>query len=111
MSLDDSTAPESAATSASPEKRSGLAGKVPLLVGLALLLVVGLIGFVITGFNKLRTTDIGAQEALGGIDVQLTRRADLIHDGRHITSNLPFDRLDLARSQSVGLPRGREGWV
>ena len=40
--------------------------------------VVGLIGFVITGFNKLRTTDIGAQEALGGIDVQLTRRADLI---------------------------------
>ena len=41
-------------------------------------IVVGLIGFVITGFNKLRTTDIGAQEALGGIDVQLTRRADLI---------------------------------
>lgn len=41
-------------------------------------LVVGLIVFVISGFNKLRTTDIGAQEALGGIDVQLTRRADLI---------------------------------
>ena len=40
--------------------------------------VVGLIAFVIAGFNKLRTTDIGAQEALGGIDVQLTRRADLI---------------------------------
>ncbi len=42
------------------------------------LVVVGLVGFVIAGFNKLRTTDIGAQEALGGIDVQLTRRADLI---------------------------------
>ena len=41
-------------------------------------LVVGLIAFVVAGFNKLRTTDIGAQEALGGIDVQLTRRADLI---------------------------------
>lgn len=41
-------------------------------------LVVGLIGFAISGFNKLRTSDIGAQEALGGIDVQLTRRADLI---------------------------------
>ena len=40
--------------------------------------VVGLIAFVVSGFNKLRTTDIGAQEALGGIDVQLTRRADLI---------------------------------
>jgi len=41
-------------------------------------LVVALIGFVVVGFNKLRTADIGAQEALGGIDVQLTRRADLI---------------------------------
>ena len=41
-------------------------------------LVVGFLAFVVTGFNKLRTTDIGAQEALGGIDVQLTRRADLI---------------------------------
>ena len=39
---------------------------------------LGLVGFAIMGFNKLRTTDIGAQEALGGIDVQLTRRAELI---------------------------------
>ena len=41
-------------------------------------LLVAVIAFVVIGFNKLRTTDIGAQEALGGIDVQLTRRADLI---------------------------------
>ena len=34
--------------------------------------------FTIYAFNKLRRVDIGAQEALGGIDVQLTRRADLI---------------------------------
>ena len=40
--------------------------------------VLALVGFLVTGFNKLRTADIGAQEALGGIDVQLTRRADLI---------------------------------
>ncbi len=40
--------------------------------------VVALVGFAVVGFNKLRTADIGAQEALGGIDVQLTRRADLI---------------------------------
>ncbi|MEZ5097098.1 MAG: LemA family protein [Nocardioides sp.] len=40
--------------------------------------VLALVAFAITGFNKLRTADIGAQEALGGIDVQLTRRADLI---------------------------------
>ena len=36
------------------------------------------VGFVVVGFNKLRTADIGAQEALGGIDVQLTRRAELV---------------------------------
>jgi len=49
---------------------------IPALIVVAVL--VGIVGFVIVGFNKLRTTDIGAQEALGGIDVQLTRRADLI---------------------------------
>ena len=43
------------------------------LVVVAVLVLVG-----VAGFNKLRGADIGAQEALGGIDVQLTRRADLI---------------------------------
>lgn len=46
---------------------------IAVLVVLVLLLLVG-----VGGFNKLRRADIGAQEALGGIDVQLTRRADLI---------------------------------
>ena len=36
------------------------------------------IGVIVVGFNKLRRLDVRAQEALGGIDVQLTRRADLI---------------------------------
>lgn len=49
---------------------------IVLLVILAI--VVALVLFGVTAFNKLRTADIGAQEALGGIDVQLTRRADLI---------------------------------
>lgn len=40
--------------------------------------VLFLVTFGVVGFNKLRTSDVGAQEALGGIDVQLTRRADLI---------------------------------
>jgi LemA protein len=40
--------------------------------------VIALVAFGVTAFNKLRTADIGAQEAQGGIDVQLTRRADLI---------------------------------
>jgi len=36
-----------------------------------------LVGFVL-GYNKLRSADVRADEALGGIDVQLTRRASLI---------------------------------
>ncbi len=41
-------------------------------------LVVLVAAFAASGFNKLRRSDINAQEALGGIDVQLTRRAELI---------------------------------
>lgn len=40
--------------------------------------VVLLVVVAFAGFNKLRRADVRAQEALGGIDVQLTRRADLI---------------------------------
>ena len=49
-----------------------------LITVIVVVLVLALVGFVVLGFNKLRRSDIGAQEALGGIDVQLTRRADLI---------------------------------
>ncbi len=50
-----------------------------MLIALILVvIIVLLVLFGISGFNKLRKTDINAQEALGGIDVQLTRRADLI---------------------------------
>ena len=45
---------------------------------IVILIVVLLVGFGVVGFNRLRRADVGAQEALGGIDVQLTRRADLI---------------------------------
>ncbi len=47
-------------------------------IAIVVLVLIALVGFGVVAFNKLRTTDIGAQEALGGIDVQLTRRADLI---------------------------------
>lgn len=47
-----------------------------LLTIIAIVVLLGL--FAAYAFNKLRRLDIGAQEALGGIDVQLTRRADLI---------------------------------
>ena len=49
-----------------------------VVVIVVVVIVVLLVLFGIVGFNKLRRADIGAQEALGGIDVQLTRRADLI---------------------------------
>jgi LemA protein len=49
-----------------------------LIAIIVIVVVLALAGFVVTGFNKLRTSDVSAQEALGGIDVQLTRRADLI---------------------------------
>jgi len=50
-----------------------------MVIGLIVLAaLIGLIGFGIVGFNKLRVLDVASLEALGGIDVQLTRRADLI---------------------------------
>jgi LemA protein len=49
-----------------------------LIAIIVIVVVVALGGFAVVAFNRLRTSDIGAQEALGGIDVQLTRRAELI---------------------------------
>jgi LemA protein len=49
-----------------------------LIAIIVIVVVVLLIAFAVVGFNKLRTADVSADEALGGIDVQLTRRADLI---------------------------------
>ena len=47
-----------------------------LLTVVLVLVLVG--GVVVVGFNRLRRQDVAVQEALGDIDVQLTRRADLI---------------------------------
>jgi LemA protein len=47
-----------------------------VIVVLVVLLVA--VGLFFVGFNKLRRQDVAVDEALGGIDVQLTRRADLI---------------------------------
>lgn len=49
-----------------------------ILVLVLLAVVVVLVAVVVIGFNKLRAADVRAEEALGGIDVQLTRRADLV---------------------------------
>jgi LemA protein len=51
---------------------------VSFVLIVVLVLAVGvLIGFVL-GYNKVRAADVRVDEALGGIDVQLTRRASLI---------------------------------
>ncbi len=47
MSQDDSNAPENDHIPAHAERRSGPAGNVPLLIGLAVLLVVGLVAFFV----------------------------------------------------------------
>lgn len=51
---------------------------VTLLLVLALLAAVAVLAGFVLGYNRLRTADVRADEALGGIDVQLTRRAALI---------------------------------
>jgi LemA protein len=49
-----------------------------LAVIIVVVLVVLLAIVFVVGFNRLRRQNVGVDEALGGIDVQLTRRADLI---------------------------------
>ena len=49
----------------------------PVLV-LALVIAVGVRLAFVMGYNKRRSADVRVDEALGGIDVQLTRRASLI---------------------------------
>lgn len=49
-----------------------------IILLVVLILIVGAVGMAVIGFNKLRKADLASQEALGGIDVQLTRRAQLI---------------------------------
>jgi LemA protein len=48
------------------------------VVVVVVIALAGLVMLGIVGFNSLRRLDVKAQEALGGIDVQLTRRADLV---------------------------------
>ncbi len=45
---------------------------------IVIVVVVLLLIFFVVGFNRLRSQNVSVDEALGGIDVQLTRRADLI---------------------------------
>jgi LemA protein len=45
---------------------------------LVLVIAVAVLTAFVLGYNKIRSADVRVEEALGGIDVQLTRRASLI---------------------------------
>lgn len=74
-----------------------------IVIAVWLVVVVAVI-FGVVGFNKLRRADVAAQEALGGIDVQLTRRADLVPNlvatvkGYAAHEKSVFDRVTSARA-------------
>jgi LemA protein len=73
---------------------------------------VAVVFFGVLGFNRLRTADIGAQEALGGIDVQLTRRADLIPNlvntvkGYASHEKSVFEEVTAARADAAAAAKG-----
>ena len=50
-----------------------------LTIIIVIVLIVVVLGmFVVTGLNRLRQQRVSVDEALAGIDVQLTRRAELV---------------------------------
>ncbi len=49
-----------------------------IVLAVVVVLVLGVIGFAVVALNKLRTQQVLVDEALSGVDVQLTRRAELI---------------------------------
>lgn len=51
---------------------------VRLLLVIVLILAVLVFVFFVLGYNKIRSADVRVDEALSGIDVELTRRASLI---------------------------------
>ncbi len=51
---------------------------VRFLLILVLLIAVAVLLVFVVGYNKIRAANVRVDEALGGIDVQLTRRASLI---------------------------------
>jgi len=77
-------------------------------------IVLALIAFGVIGFNKLRKHDVAAEEAIGGIDVQLTRRADLIPNlvdtvkGYAAHEREVFEEITKARSQVQAAAAGND---
>lgn len=84
-----------------------------VIVVVAVVVLVVVVAFA--GFNKLRRADVRAQEALGGIDVQLTRRADLIPNlvstvkGYAAHERSVFDEVTAARAGVAAATGGSVG--
>ncbi len=70
------SAPPGPAVSDTGTSRAGRTPMIWVLIVVVLLVLLG--GLFVVGFNRLRRQDVAVEEALGGVDVQLTRRADLI---------------------------------
>ena len=51
-----------------------------VLLAIILVVAVLVLAAFVVGYNKVRAADVRVEEALGGIDVELTRRASLIPD-------------------------------
>ncbi len=85
-----------------------------VVLGAVALVAVAFVGLMAAGFNKLRKADIRAQEALGGIDVQLTRRAELIPNlvetvkGYAGHERSVLDRVTAARSAVSAAAKGSD---
>lgn len=85
-----------------------------VVFGAVAVVAVVFFGLVAAGFNKLRKADIRAQEALGGIDVQLTRRAELIPNlvetvkGYASHERTVLDQVTSARSAVAAAAKGTD---
>lgn len=77
---------------------------VRLVLILVLVIAVAVLIVFVTGYNKLRAADVRVDEALGGIDVELTRRASLIPSLVHTVQSFAaheqgiLDRITAARA-------------
>ncbi|CAN5829281.1 LemA family protein [soil metagenome] len=77
---------------------------VSTLLVVALLVAVAVLIVFVVGYNKIRSADVRADEALGGIDVELTRRASLIPSLVHTVATFAthekaiFDHITEARA-------------
>lgn len=77
---------------------------VRLVLILVLVIAVAVLLVFVVGYNKLRAADVRVDEALGGIDVELTRRASLIPSLVHTVQSFAaheqgiLDRITSARA-------------